>query len=228
MLQNQPWLWDNNWSSRVNYQHHSFGGVNGDQLETIDPQLCDEPLASVVSKLTYSMYAQTTDARQQIFNNHTPMLLGEEDFFHGWRHQPQLHTAPAFALNVEPVAQEEVHNNWMLQEQGFEVMSDFPAQAAWSDSWQYLPSRDAIPDLLSIPSPPTNTYPNEVVQLKRGPGRPRNYPKNDDNAPKKSGGRPTGSKDSYSRLAKGEKAVMNRKEHKKEVKRRKAQASMKG
>jgi hypothetical protein len=81
----------------------TIGGVNGDQLGTIDPQLCDEPLAPVVSKLTYPMYAQTTDVQQQTFNDPTPMLPGEQDLSHGWRRQPQLHTAPAFALNVDPV-----------------------------------------------------------------------------------------------------------------------------
>jgi hypothetical protein len=125
------------------------------------------------------MYAQTTDAQRQTFNYLTPMLPGEEDFFYGWRHQPQLHTAPAFALNVEPV---------------------------------YPLSRDPILDPPSIPFPSTNTPPKEVVQLKKAPGRPRKYPKKDPNAAKKSGGRPKGSKDSYSRLAKDEKVVIDRKD----------------
>ena len=56
-------------------------------------------------------------------------------------------------------------------------------------------------------TPPNLLVPNEVVKHK-GPGRPRKHPLPDPFAPKRSHGRPKGSRDSYKRLGKGEKTQM--------------------
>jgi hypothetical protein len=98
----------------------------------------------------------------------------------------------------------EAHNEW-YQEQCFESISAFSTQPSWADDWPRPLSYDATPTFGPYPSPPleTSSLEAEAQPKRRGPGRPPKHPKKDPNAPKKSVGRPPGSKDNVQRLRKG-------------------------
>lgn len=73
-----------------------------------------------------------------------------------------------------------------------------------------------------FPHPQEHVLPAQQGE-KKGRGRPRKHPLLDPSLPKRGKGRPAGARDSYKRLAKGEKSEMSRGQRLKEVLSRKAQ-----
>lgn len=90
------------------------------------------------------------------------------------------------------------------------LFPDGSINPAFQAAWNAVPA----PAMQQTPSPPP------TQQQPRGPGRPRTRSPSDPST-KKGRGRPKGSKDSYVRLAKGQKAQMEPGERNEEVSRRK-------